>query len=177
MQFFRKYFVLILCVGLGLIALSMVFPLFFEFGNSADNQPVVQQIQTQEPQFKHQANLTVFAKDNQPIQTFEIELAQNPNQTELGLMYRKSMAQNRGMLFIFPQEQERSFWMKNTYIPLDIVYINAEKQIVSIVKNAEPLSEISRPSLFPAQFVLELNGGVCDKLGIEVGDTITFQPL
>ena len=87
------------------------------------------------------------------------------------------MNENEGMLFVFHDEKPRSFWMKNTYIPLDIIYLNKDKQIVSIAKNAEPLSETSRPSEGEAMYVLEINGGLSDKLGLMKGDYMTYESL
>ena len=87
------------------------------------------------------------------------------------------MKENQGMLFVFHEEKPRSFWMHNTYIPLDIIYLNKEKDIVSIAKNAEPLSETSRPSEGDAMYVLEINGGLSDKLGLAKGDHMTFESL
>lgn len=173
MTFFRKHFALILLICVGLIGLASVLPYFINSGNSSAEMPV--QVQTHEPEFSHEADLFIHDKDGKVKATFQVELAQNEQETTLGLMYRKSMPQHRGMFFIFPQEEMRSFWMKNTYIALDIIYINAKNQVVSISKNATPLSETSRPSEAPAQFVLEVNAGVSDRLSIEVGDTISYQ--
>ena len=176
MNFFRKNFVLILAIGIGLIVLASVLP-YFTRGKQSKVEIQTSDIQVQEPPFTHEGNLSFFKKTGEQIADFEVELAQNPLETELGLMYRKTMAQNRGMLFIFPDVQMRSFWMKNTYIPLDIIYLDAEKQVVSISKNAQPLSEESRPSEAPAKYVLELNAGVCDQKNIQKGDYITFEVL
>lgn len=173
MTFFRKHFALILLICVGLIGLASVLPYFINSGNSSAEMPV--QVQTHEPEFSHEGDLFIYDKEGNTKATFEIEFAENEQETTLGLMYRKSMPQNRGMFFIFPQEEMRSFWMKNTYIALDIIYINAQNQVVSISKNATPLSETSRPSEAPAQFVLEVNAGVSDRLSIEVGDKISYQ--
>jgi uncharacterized membrane protein (UPF0127 family) len=78
------------------------------------------------------------------------------------------------MLFIFPEEQPRYFYMKNTEISLDIIYLNAEKKIISFQKNAKPLDESSLPSEGPAQYVFEINGGQADALGMQVGDRMEF---
>lgn len=174
MTFFRKHFALILLICVGLIAVASVLPYFFK-GEISEVSP--QEIQSYEPTFSHEGNLSVLNTTGELVASFEIELAENQQETTLGLMYRRSMAANRGMLFIFPQEEMRSFWMKNTYIPLDIIYINSDNQIVSISKNAEPLTEVSRPSQAPAQYVLEVNAGTCDRLGIEIGHTITYEKL
>ena len=78
------------------------------------------------------------------------------------------------MLFIFPDEDFRSFYMKNTKIPLDIIYIDADKTIVSIQKNAKPFDETSLPSDAPAKYVLEINGGLFDEWQLQIGDKITY---
>jgi hypothetical protein len=81
------------------------------------------------------------------------------------------------MLFIFPNEQIRSFYMKNTLISLDIIYLNKSQKVVSIQKNAKPMDEKSLPSNFPAKYVLEVNGGLSDELNIIEGDSISFSRL
>ncbi|MDT0556114.1 DUF192 domain-containing protein [Patiriisocius hiemis] len=106
--------------------------------------------------------------------TLDIEIADDEYQTQTGLMYRKSMPDNQGMLFIFNDEVRRSFYMKNTEFALDIIYLNAEKEIVSIQKNAQPFDETSLPSEAPAMYVLEVNAGLSDTWGLEVGDKLEF---
>lgn len=169
MQFFRKSFPFILLLGLGVVLIGFVLS-FFPL--SEDSKTIVQ---TTEPAFSHEGNLSISNKDGELIASFEIEVASSSHETSLGLMYRKSMPENRGMLFIFDREEERSFWMVNTYIALDIIYLNSKKQIVSIVKNATPLTETSRPSNAPAQYALEINAGVSDKFGLKVGDVVDFK--
>lgn len=105
----------------------------------------------------------------------DIELAKTEQERTQGLMFRRSMPDSIGMLFIFDREMPQSFWMKNTYIPLDILYINSQHQIVSIYRNTVPLSEESLPSAAPALYVLEVIGGFCTEHGINEGDYITFQ--
>ena len=102
-----------------------------------------------------------------------IELAQYPDQHQRGLMYVQSMDQDEGMLFVFNREEPRSFWMRNTPLPLDILYIDSDGFIVSWVANTTPFSLQALPSNAPAQFVLELNAGSIDHFGIEVGDQIS----
>lgn len=104
-----------------------------------------------------------------------IEIADDEYQTQTGLMYRDSMLDSQGMLFIFPDEAYRSFYMKNTQFSLDIIYISAEKKIVSIQKNASPMNETSLPSAAPAKYVLEVNAGLSEKWGLDVGNIITFS--
>ena len=103
---------------------------------------------------------------------FQVEIADDPRETEIGLMFRRQMAENEGMLFDFGAEAPRSFWMQNTYIPLDMLFIKADGTIDSIAERATPLSEKSVPSKGAVRFVLEINGGLSDTLGIEAGDKV-----
>lgn len=114
------------------------------------------------------------ASNDSVIKTLDIEIADNEYQTQTGLMYRDSMEDNQGMLFIFPNEAPRSFYMKNTRIPLDIIYISADSTIVSFQENAKPFDETSLPSNAAAKFVLEINAGLSNKWNIKVGDKILF---
>ncbi|KFD39121.1 DUF192 domain-containing protein [Schleiferia thermophila] len=143
------------------------------------NEEQARDVNTQtiyEPKFRHDGYLWILdgsAKDT--IALLEIEVAVSDEEIQYGMMYRRSMAENRGMFFVMKNERPQSFWMKNTYIPLDIVYINSQKRIVSIQKDAEPLSERSLPSYEPALYVLEVNAGFCDRHGVKVGDLVLFE--
>ena len=106
---------------------------------------------------------------------FEIELATTPDQRERGLMYRKSLGANAGMLFMYPDEEPVAFWMKNTLIPLDMLFIKADGQIVHVARNAAPLDETPIASGQPVRAVLEINGGAADALGIKEGDTVEYK--
>ena len=181
MDFFRKHFTNILMGGLLLVGLATILPYFFGRGaeDSLPQQiiPNDEPIREYEPPCTHEGDLSFYKKDSTLIKTFQIEFARTQQETELGLMYRKSMKDNEGMLFVFHEEQPRSFWMRNTYIPLDIIYLDKNKQIVSIAKNATPLSEESRPSEGNAMYVLEINGGLSDKLGLTKGDRMSYESL
>jgi uncharacterized membrane protein (UPF0127 family) len=126
--------------------------------------------------FTAEGQLSIF-KDSSatPYSRFEIEIADNEYEIQTGMMYRKSLASNRGMLFVFPDEQMRYFYMKNTEISLDIIYLDKDRRIVSFQKNAKPLDETSLPSEAPAQYVFEIAGGRADELGMEVGDRIQYS--
>lgn len=129
-----------------------------------------------EPRFVKEGELAFLnpaTKDT--IQQIDIELAERPDEIQYGMMYRKSMDENTGMLFIMPQERPQSFYMKNTYVSLDIIYINSKGEVVSIQKNARPLDETSLPSEGPASYVLEVKGGYTDKYGIEKGTKIVWE--
>lgn len=107
---------------------------------------------------------------------FHVDLANTPARQAHGLMHRDYMAMNAGMYFLFPKERIRHFWMKNTLIPLDILFIDRQGQIVSIAANTVPESETVIPSAKPAKYVLEINGGLAQVLGIRPGDTVTLIP-
>ena len=106
------------------------------------------------------------------VHAFSVELAATEAEREKGLMYRKSLPEGQGMLFDFHRDQEVGFWMKNTYIPLDMIFIRGDGRILRIAENTEPLSEKIVPSNGPVQAVLEVIGGTARKLGIAPGDRV-----
>lgn len=125
--------------------------------------------------FKKEGELTITKqKIDTLITSFDIEIAETEYETQTGLMYRKSMAPNQGMLFTFPDERMHSFYMKNTEIPLDLIFIKADSTIASFQENAQPYSETGLSSQVPIQFVLEVNAGLAEKWLLEVGDKIDF---
>ena len=109
---------------------------------------------------------------------FEVELAITQTERSNGLMYRNHLDQNKGMLFIFPNEDNHSFWMKNTLIALDVIWVNKKKEVVFINKNSRPCTNNScftiEPNT-PAKYVLEINANTCDKIGLKVGDKLDFS--
>ena len=111
-------------------------------------------------------------------QHFSVDLADTRAKQTLGLMFREEMPQDHGMLFIFPNEAPRSFWMKNTRIALDILYFDAEHKLVSASLDTPPCrtpSCPSYPSKAPAKYVLELNAGRASELGVELGDSLSID--
>jgi hypothetical protein len=90
-------------------------------------------------------------------------------------MYREKMAENQAMLFVFDGEGPRSFWMKNTILSLDMIFVNGKNEVVTIHKYTTPYSEDSYASTRPAQYVVEVNGGFADKYGIAAGDRIAWR--
>ena len=109
-------------------------------------------------------------------QTYQVELALDDDQRARGLMFRTEMDANHGMLFVFPNEDRRAFWMKNTKIPLDIMYFNADRRFVSGQYNVPTCSAGDRCPNYPsdgaAKYVLELNAGVGKALGLSPGDEL-----
>jgi uncharacterized protein len=103
---------------------------------------------------------------------FQVELAVSPEQRSQGLMFRESLEEDRGMLFDFGRPQVASMWMRNTYVPLDMLFIDSDGRITQIAENTQPLSDTVVASREPVRAVLELKGGVSAKLGIEPGDRV-----
>ncbi|MBN2120562.1 MAG: DUF192 domain-containing protein [Candidatus Omnitrophica bacterium] len=109
---------------------------------------------------------------------FNVELAVEPAERARGLMFRESLDYNKGMLFVFEDEREYPFWMKNTLIPLDIIWIDADKEVVFIKNNAEPCKSEACPSVYPgriAKYVLELSSGVARDIGLKAGNKLIFK--
>ena len=104
--------------------------------------------------------------------TFTIEIADTPQEHSRGLMYRQSLAPDAGMLFDYGTERNVSFWMQNTYIPLDMVFIAADGTVKHIHDNAKPMDPTSIPSKFPVRFVLEIPGGRAAEIGLKAGDKV-----
>jgi uncharacterized ACR, COG1430 len=171
MQFFRKHFVTVALVLVALAAIALILPRFF---SNESNRVQEIEITPQDIDFTRDGEVSIFKNDSL-IQTIEVEFAKNDEERALGLMYRSSMDEHQGMWFIFPEEAPRSFYMRNTEIPLDIIYLDKDKKVVSIAKNARPYDETSLPSEKPAMYVLEINGGLSDKWGIEKGDRMEVR--
>ena len=106
------------------------------------------------------------------VHAFSVEMAVTEAEREKGLMFRKELPEGNGMLFDFHREQEVGFWMQNTYIPLDIIFIRGDGRILRIAENTEPLSTRIIPSNGPVRAVLEVIGGTSRKFGIEPGDRV-----
>jgi uncharacterized protein len=106
------------------------------------------------------------------VRVFAVEMALTPEEQARGLMFRKSLPEGQGMLFDFKRDQELSFWMKNTLISLDMIFIRSDGRILRIAENTEPLSERLVPSGGPARAVLEVISGTAKKLGIAAGDRV-----
>ncbi|MBU2525004.1 MAG: DUF192 domain-containing protein [Bacteroidetes bacterium] len=141
------------------------------------NEKSTEKTITVTPQFRQDGVLWLLdAETSDTLQTLRIEIADDDFEVQTGLMYRPSMAQDQGMLFIFQNEDFHSFYMKNTLIPLDIIFVDAQYQIVNIHKNAQPMNEASLPSEKPVQYVLEVNGGMSDAWGLQPGDILSWQP-
>ena len=128
--------------------------------------------------FKKEGELKLYkSQSDSLIVKLDIEIADNDYDVQTGLMYRNSMQDNRGMLFVFPTMRERFFYMRNTKFPLDLIYLDQNKYIVSFQENAKPFDESSLPSEVPAQYVLEVNAGLAEKWLLEIGDRMDYTKI
>lgn len=116
----------------------------------------------------------ISAPDGSLRREFQAEVADDPAERSQGLMYRQELGKDKGMIFIFPQDSDGPFWMKNTLIPLDIIFIGADKKIVSISERATPQTTSPRSPEGIYRYVLEIEGGRGDELGIQPGDGVQF---
>lgn len=119
----------------------------------------------------------VDAAEAESVAQFHVELATTPEARRTGLMYRPSMQSGWGMLFVYPDEAERSFWMKNTLIPLDMVFVDAAGEVVSILEGAEPETLVARRSEGPARYVLEVNAGAAEEAGLAAGMQMRLEDV
>lgn len=107
-------------------------------------------------------------------EAISVQMAKTGPERSKGLMYRRELAENVGMLFYMPEEVIQSFWMKNTYVPLDMIFISSDLSVNTILKNVAPLTTTPRKSNAPSKYVLELIGGSADKLGIGEGSKMVM---
>lgn len=148
--------------------------LFFALSCKEKTNSNTESLKQEKITFTPEGSLEIFKKDSSVV-SLSIELAETAYETETGLMYRESMEPNQGMLFIFEDERPHNFYMKNTYIPLDLFFITKDQKIATIIKNAKPLDESSLPSEVPVQYVLEVNAGAAAQWNIQEGDSISWK--
>lgn len=135
------------------------------------NQHPKQVIYSLSTEFKSEGQLTVFL-NHQPIKTLDIEIADDEAQITQGLMFRDSLEADQGMLFIYPDSDQRQFWMKNTRIPLDILYFDQNKRFLNVARHTEPFSLTGTPpSQGDAMYVLEVNAGLSDEWHLVPGQS------
>jgi uncharacterized membrane protein (UPF0127 family) len=152
---------------------TLLISVLFGITSCKDDKKTIKQT---EVFFKKEGELTVhkITSDSTLIK-LDIDISDTDFERQTGLMYRSSMRNNQGMFFVFDDEQERSFYMKNTKIPLDLIYIDSDLKIVSFQKNAQPFNESSLPSNAPAKYVLEVNAGLSDIWQLSVGDSLSYN--
>jgi len=160
------------------VILLIIFVLFFVFGGLQKPDKVKNamksEVKTKTHEFRIDGKLDFFNDKNDTITSIFIEIAEDDYSREKGLMYRRNIPDTLGMLFVFPDEDYHSFWMKNTPSPLDILYVNGSGEIVKIYENTEPFSEESIPSEELAQYVVEVKAGFCSVHNITDSDRIEF---
>jgi uncharacterized membrane protein (UPF0127 family) len=131
-----------------------------------------------EPEFVKEGELWFLNEESKDtIQHITIEIADNQEQRAQGMMYRTSMEEEQGMLFIHDYPEVQSYWMKNVKVPLDIIYVGENKQIVTIYQGVMPYSQKTIPSTAEALYVVEVNAGFTGRHNIEEGDFIDFEIL
>jgi hypothetical protein len=120
----------------------------------------------------------VLLKDGQGgVHPVDVEVAATPESRTRGLMWRKELAAGQGMLFVFAEEEVQSFWMRNTLIPLDMLFIDSEGRIVGIIERAQPRTLTARTVGVPGRYVLEVPGGWCESKGIVAGGSVALEGL
>ena len=119
--------------------------------------------------------VSIIGADGKPRATVAVEVASTEPQREVGLMFRKHLDDNAGMIFVFPDAAPRNFWMHNTPIPLDMIFADAKGVVLGIVANAQPYSDKLLGVNGNAEYVLEVNAGFCAKNGINPGDQLNFS--
>ncbi|HXZ87352.1 MAG TPA: DUF192 domain-containing protein [Candidatus Binataceae bacterium] len=122
-----------------------------------------------------QPAVEIAAPNGTPRAVVQVEIADSEGKREFGLMYRKHLDENAGMIFVFAQPKHLTFWMKNTEIRLDMIFAGPDGKINGIIENATPLSERTLSVDGDSQYVLEVNGGFCKRHGIKGGDTLKFE--
>jgi uncharacterized membrane protein (UPF0127 family) len=153
---------------IGTIIVLIVVATFFILNNLIKNGKT----EVEYYKFKKEGELTITDSLGNSKIKIDLEIAETEYERQLGLMNRNIMEETQGMLFIFQVERMQSFWMRNTLIPLDILFINKNNEIVTIHKNTKVLSAQSYPSSKPAIYVLEVKGGFTERQNILLGDKI-----
>ncbi len=152
--------------------LSLVLISFF-FNQCQQSTP--KEVRQQKVLFKNEGNLSILNDENKTLAEFKIEIADSPYERQTGLMYRDILEEQHGMLFIFENSELRGFYMKNTLIPLDLIFIDKDYEIVHIYSKAKPYETASISSQLPAKYVFEINGGLSEQIGIQKGMKIKYN--
>jgi hypothetical protein len=132
----------------------------------AEAEPAIQTLRT--------VPLTIITNDGKR-HSYTVEVARTSDEQAQGLMYRRAMPKDAGMIFPFPVPRPATFWMHNTYIPLDMVFLLKDGRIESILADVPPLNEAQRSSLGPVAAVLELNAGEAARIGATPGDLVEYD--
>jgi uncharacterized membrane protein (UPF0127 family) len=122
-----------------------------------------------------EGTVSFYEEQNRLSCRYHVELARTPQEQENGLMYRTKLPSDRGMLFIYRDDKPKYFWMKNTLIPLDMIYISRKLIVTEVYRNARPMDETIISSTMGARYVLELNAGEAERCAIRPGTRVRFQ--
>jgi uncharacterized protein len=117
----------------------------------------------------------ILSPEGRPERSVKVEIAATTDSRRQGLMYRQKLAEDEGMLFLFPASEQLGFWMKNTYLPLDMIFIKQDLTVLGVVEGAEPLTETTREVPGESQYVLEVNATYAKKHGIGPGTKVRFE--
>ena len=150
-------------------------------GCASESQPAEEQTGSDDPThvnipFRTDGTLTL-ARDGEIYQTLDIEIAETDSARTRGLMQRDGLPQDSGMLFIFDTEEPQGFWMANTRIALDLIFIKTDGTVQSVSKYIQPMRTETVPSVGEAQYVLEVEAGYTDSIGLIEGDTVEWERL
>lgn len=160
-----------------LVVIALYFTVFKK--NNTEKPPTLPAPKTifSSPEFEKHGTLTFIKSNGNKIVQIDIEIKDSGYETADGMMRRDTMEELQGMFFIFPGESERSFWMKNTILSLDLLFVNGRNEIVTIHKNAVPFDRSNYSSDAPAKYVVEVLAGFTDKYNIAVGDEIDWTKI
>lgn len=165
--------VIIVVILLAALSIFVLRPILFDSGKKEVAKKSEKAI-TMEPQFSKEGTLAFLTASKDTLKIVDLEIADNDQERTQGMMYRSGMSHDRAMLFIMQYEREQSFWMRNTKMSLDIMYVTGDFEIVTIYKHTQPYSESPIPSFKKAKYVVETSAGFCDKFGIQEGNFIQF---
>lgn len=163
----------IVVVVVGIVLVAFALSLFLTPGERPPTSSSPSTVSSVE--FMKHGELTFLDQNQQPVVAIDVEIADDDASREQGLMYRASMEERQGMLFVFFEDGMKSFWMKNTVLSLDILFVNAENEIITIHKNTTPFSEQEYRSSGPARYVVEVVGGFTDRHAIRVGMKVQWR--
>lgn len=166
--------VIVFSIILLVLFLSMYVLKGFKTSDKINSKPEVAVVKPGND-FNLQGLVSFYSENSDSITTIYVEIADNDRERQKGLMHRENIPDNVGMIFIFPEEEPRSFWMRNTPSSLDIMYADSRYRIVSIYENTRPNSDESLPSGDEAQYVIETKAGFCARYGIRKGDFFRFK--
>jgi uncharacterized membrane protein (UPF0127 family) len=138
--------------------------------------PAAEPAQPEVAMLSQRGKVTLRTREGRELR-LDVEIASDDPSRSRGLMFRRSLPEDSGMIFVFQEESFHSFWMKNTLIPLDMLFIDAQGKVVGVVENAEPRTLSSRSVEGDSRFVLEVNGGWCARHGVAAGDAVALEGM